>query len=258
MFADPAPLLAMGARAHAVLAGQSADAIARAFERDDWTCQRCGTRVPQYVEVAHMDGHRADCSSQDLLTVCQFCHALDHPVWAASRGRLRLIACPDVPQMVLQRLAWSVYLFAAEDADAEEQGRAVYGLERFEQQTEALLAAVDARERLLTELLGGVRAESFFESLFTARDLLTAPQFERLLTDLDRIVRFWPSAASEPEGAEQAPGAQVSRWRESGFEPVGPRLRAAYFDDAANSGRVTLERLTDLAATSGLKLGGLT
>ena len=78
-------ILGMGARAHSELASNNPKAISECLARDDWTCCICRTRIPGFMEVDHVQSH-GPCQADQLRTICQFCHNLRHPLWAALRA----------------------------------------------------------------------------------------------------------------------------------------------------------------------------
>ena len=215
-------LLAVGARAHAMIATAASDATVECLKRDDWTCHRCGIRLPGFMEIDHVESHD-DSNPENLKAICQFCHNLRHPVWAALRGRLKIIWAPGLKQASIHRLAWHVLL--ASGFAGDEFTRA--GLER------AALSIADGigrRECAASQILGSSHPEAFFEALLAAKSMLCETRFAELAMLLDASLRFWPAAVDRISEGCDRPSASVSCWREGGFADVAEDLQKRYWD----------------------------
>ncbi len=205
----PQEILAMGAREHAILATQCSKAISTRLDRDDWTCHVCKIRIQGFMEVDHIESH-TPCGTGGIRTICQFCHNLRHIVWAALRGRLRLIWAPSLDQVSLAKLAWQV-LFASEGGSGDSLAPEL---------SEAARTVVDdvaRRELVLAHILGSAHAEGFLEALFSARSLMDREAFAKAASRLDHFVRFWPTAAGRTNGKGIPPASAFGCWKDGRF-----------------------------------------
>ena len=157
-------ILGMGARAHSELASNNPKAISECLARDDWTCCICRTRIPGFMEVDHVQSH-GPCQADQLRTICQFCHNLRHPLWAALRGRFRIFWAPGLEQLWINRIAWHVLFASRSRSDGEIDS----DLNAAAQQ---IFNDVSRRETVLADILGGSDALGFWEALFTAKSLI--------------------------------------------------------------------------------------
>ncbi|MDE0113516.1 MAG: HNH endonuclease [Albidovulum sp.] len=226
-------LLALGARKHAMLATAASESVCRCLARDDWTCHICGVRLPEFMEVDHVNGHDAS-NLENLRTICQFCHNLRHPVWSALRGRLRLIWAPGLEQAKIHRLAWLVFMASGFNGDEHACAMA-------EQASLRIAGCIDRRESAAVQVLGGSHVEAFFEALFAAKSMLDDDRFARLARTLDAHLRFWPVAADRVTRDGSRPSASVSCWREGGFADVSEELLTRFW-----TAEVTSESADDL------------
>ena len=222
--------LALGARAHSTILGKAMGPASARLAMDDWTCRFCGTRIPDFMEVDHPDGH-APCGLNGLSAICQFCHNLRHPLWAAARGRFRLFWGPDVSQRDVHRAAWQVFFASGRvdgsDADPELQSAAALVVED-----------IDRRERALECIAGSADACGFLEALLTARDLLADSAFGSIADALNGVVRFWPSAADRAADREIAAPASLACWREGRFEDLSAEITALHWETEQSSDRL--------------------
>ena len=222
--------LALGARAHSMILGKATGAASSRLAMDDWTCRVCGTRIPDFMEVDHTGGH-APCGPNGLSAICQFCHNLRHPLWAAARGRFRLFWGPDVSQRDVHRTAWQV-LFASgrvDGRDANPEIRSAAAL---------VVEDIDRRERALECIAGSANACGFLEALFAARDLLADSAFGGIADSLDKVVRFWPSAADRAADREIAAPASLACWREGRFEDLSAEIASRHWETEQSSDRL--------------------
>ena len=222
--------LTLGARAHSMILGKAMGPASARLAMDDWTCRVCGIRIPDCMEVDHLDGH-APCSSSGLSAICQFCHNLRHPLWAAARGRFRLFWGPDASQRDVHRAAWQVFFASGRvdgiDADPELRSAAALVVED-----------IDRRERALECIAGSAVACGFLEALLAARDLLPDSAFRGIAASLDGAVRFWPSAADRAADREIAGPASMACWREGRFEDLSAEAAARHWETEQSSDRL--------------------
>ncbi len=214
----PLETLVLGARSHAALAGQMADSVESCFERDDWTCHLCGIRLPGYMEVDHVNGHRP-CSAEELRTICQFCHNLRHAVWAAGRGRLRILWAPSLRQRPLTVIAWAVLLASPGDSGDTAD-------DELAQAAQGVAADVQRRERILADIIGAAHAGGLLESLFTLNRLRGGDALRNAVDSMDKYVRFWPAAAARASGISVSDSADFSCWRDGDFHSMSAELIA--------------------------------
>lgn len=225
----------LGIRRHgALLAGQG-KLIRKVFKRDGETCHVCGSRVPGHMEIDHIKGHRAGASADQLRTICQFCHNLKHPLWAAGRVRMVPILAPDIPQADLHRLAWVVLAWRGlEDGPIDEV---------------AILGDIEARRSAFLGRYGCDSADSLFEA---ASGLPDHPSFRgrkaraiKTLARMDADLRFWPTELlAGREGFD--PGSRLSTWGVGGFQVIADSAAAAIRDDQ-NPDFDKLRKATQLA-----------
>jgi len=54
------------------------------LERDDYTCQYCGTQRKTHMQINHIDGSPKNHSDENLEVICAACHKISHSgLWAA-------------------------------------------------------------------------------------------------------------------------------------------------------------------------------
>jgi len=207
LLSTPIDRLNLGARAHAILAAEGWTGFAHCLARDNWRCQICGVRLPGYMEVEHVASHH-DHAVSNLRCICQFCHNLRHPLWAANRGKFRPFWSSGTDQRLIHAIAWSVLMAGSFPEKMAEIHRAV----------EQFLMAIKRREMQLLSLLGSTHPEGMFESVFfTTRQY--GPDYGRTVArQMDRHVRFWPTAANRSLGGTKRDAAQLSAWDGDGFQ----------------------------------------
>ncbi len=205
----PADIAAMGAWTHATLAHGNGKAIADRFQRDDWTCHRCGFRFHGYMEIDHVLQHGA-CGADGLRTICQFCHNLCHPVWAGIKGRLRLIWAPSMTQGAINRTAWLTML-----ASEDRSGRIID--QELAEAAREIALATQRRERVFASMLSASHPEGMIDALFALKALCGADRQKEVLSMIDPVARFWPVAADRILGHAKRPSESLSRWDGCGF-----------------------------------------
>ena len=204
MMQEPIERLTIGARTHAMLAWHCGEAFARRLEADDWTCHRCGFRLPDFMEIDHPDRHDTDVTD-GLRTICQFCHNLRHPIWAALRGRLRLIWAPAMPQSELNRMAWLVMM-------SSEDHRGQVADDELQEASAAIIEAVGRRESMMSSIVGSANPGGLIDAIFTVRSLAERERYLRALHRVDEVARFWPIAACRSTTDLERPSMSLSRW----------------------------------------------
>lgn len=216
----------LGARFHAVVAGASRKAVAACLIRDSWTCHRCGIRLPGFMEVDHLTGH-APCGEGQMRTICQFCHNLRHAVWAANRGRLRIIRAPALDQIAVTRIAWFV-LLASGGTDGSPPDHDLAAA--------AHVIASDAKRRecVLGDILGTAHAGGLFEALLALKRLAGEDAYVETVDRLDGYVRFWPTASNRSDDKPERACAAFSRWRDGDFHDISGKLVSEYWRSEAS------------------------
>ena len=207
--ATPFEQLCIGAREHAFLATEAHDAVKTCLNRDRWTCHICRIKLQHFMEIDHIVSHD-DRHEDRLRAICPFCHNLKHPVWAALRGRFRVIWAPSLKQETINRMAWVALL--------SERYRKI--IPELADSAEELLWSVQHRETLIADLLGAAHAEALLESLFTIRPHLDEDAFSKRVSSLDSIVRFWPVAADRIISPVVRSSSGLSKWHKNQFVDV--------------------------------------
>jgi len=233
----PITSLNLGARDHAALAAGNEELHAEVFARDGHACHVCGSRCRDALEIDHQAGHRPTAAS-GLKAICQFCHNLRHPLWAASRHRIIPIYAPDISQAALHRLAWVALCWR----DAPEAPLDMTGLHGMIEDRRVQLCkrlgfrgadgfADDKRTRLV-ELMTLGSAEALFEAALTvADDVRIGPERAvRTLTAVDQYLRFWPTELM-PGIEDLDPAARLSRWDLGGFKVIADEVAGAVRED---------------------------
>lgn len=265
MKAEPAPLirrtldrhiarLNFGARFHAMLAGKHGDRYAKVMERDNWICCKCQIHLPGFMEIHHWDDNHQNNDEANLAAICRFCHDIEHPVWSAARGRLRLIAAPDIAQEEITRLAWGAFT-AIEIAQAitllSNEELEVFPLKQSEIEMiqkcaeHALIvkASVEKREGHLETIIGHSHPEAFWEALFFARSHEPKQKMEDIIDVLDDVIRVWPTAACASGDIVTTPvSARLSAWRAGRFTDVSE----AFVDTIVESGQIDVKTIGTL------------
>lgn len=202
--------LTLGIRDHASLLSGDPDLCRKVLERDRHVCHVCGTRTREGMEIDHVAGH-VPCRADKLKAICQFCHNLRHPLWAAARGRILPVFAPDVSQIDLHRLSWAMVAWRSRDA--------------FSASCEAVRKSLQQRHERFAEIVGCTSAEALFEGILTDVRLLGEERSAPAILEMDRFTRFIPLEVMVPAGELAGPGphqrsARLSTWTIGGFRKV--------------------------------------
>lgn len=203
----PITVLKMGQRQHEVILAAHGKQLLSIMQKYDWTCHKCGIKIPEFMEIDHVAGH-GNPDPQHLRPICTFCHAQDHIVWAAARKKVIPIMGPDLTNEQISRLAWAMMTLKSSN---EDEARQALGNIR---------KALSKRHHDFISLYGADDADSLIESIY----LFLAPKageeaqndkkrhvVNRLLSDL----RFFPHAVMADEIEEKSEG--ITRWGLGGF-----------------------------------------
>jgi hypothetical protein len=200
------PLLTLSAQKHNMLNAGMIEDITRMMEREKWTCHVCGTQLNGLMEVDHLKGHSLKGAS-GIRPICQFCHDRKHPVWAASQGRLSVIHAPDLSHEEISQISWALLLHK-KNTD-------------FSIDVKRLDRELRARREDAFDAIGHENPESIFESIFAIRDIKGDKETMSILEEMDKHLRFIPSAvfSEDPE---------ITSWGDGGFRklPEGWQERA--------------------------------
>lgn len=191
---------------HAALLVGDAKTCADVFMRDGERCHVCGSRAPGMMEIDHLKGHKK-CKKEELATICQFCHNLQHPLWAAARKKIFPIYAPELSQADLNRLAWVALSWR--DHERED---VPFDLSK-------LHAAIEHRRKEIERLLGCQSAASLFESAFILRDQVGEKAAAKTLMQVDQFLRYWPSEVVE-DPSDLPASARLSTWSYGGFKII--------------------------------------
>ena len=203
---SPLDQLKHGAREHAVLATEHRQVFSRCLLRDDWTCHRCKTRLPGFMELDHVKSHDIH-QEQNLRTICQFCHNLRHPLWAALRGRIRAFWSPATGQDSINRIAWSVL-------SAERCGHKMPDVQAA---MHGFLEAIRHRELLLSDIIGSTHSEALFEAMLVSSRYMSSECSRHVARGLDQYIRFWPLAAERILEQPSRSSSTFSSWQGNRF-----------------------------------------
>ena len=228
--------LRLGARQHSILAGLRQKEIARALVASQWTCHCCGVSLPQLMEFD--GGH----GGTPVKAICQFCHNLDHPVWAAVRGRLEPIWAPDLDGPTLSRFSWTLLALGQifpdslggdlDPGDDEREPPAISEawrevLRPAARRASGLREMLENRRELFQARFGATAtAESLLEGVMVHRGRVESGK-RAALDELLAGVRFAPALVVRGYEATEPP-ARVSAWNGTDFEDLSGRIGAAF------------------------------
>ena len=194
----PQAELLIGAHQHAQFNAAMPNRIRGVLRRRKWTCNVCGVRLPGLMEIDHLDKHGPE-TRGEIAPICQFCHDLRHPLWAAARQRLVPMALPEMDQRTFTRLCWIMISRSLRDAQSVQRLR--------------LITDVLARRQIQAErMLGTARMIRVFEALLATADLQGAEHAGMIARRLDACVRLMPAAVIDLSA--------LCAWTGTGFEPV--------------------------------------
>lgn len=209
----PLTVLKMGLRQHEAILAPVGKAVLPMMKKYDWTCHRCGIKIPQYMQVDHTKGH-GNPDPDALRPICVFCHDQDHIIWAAARKRVLPVVAPDMTNEQISRISWAVVSLRSRPDDQE----VVEAIEN-------IIAAFRKRHHDFIDRYGSEDADSAIEAVF--RFLLPqenesereAIMKKAIVERFSSQVRFVPRALIE-ESVEDV-STTISVWSVGGFrEPA--------------------------------------
>ena len=169
------------------------DRIRQALHRHDWTCNVCGVRLPGLMEIDHLDGPGPD---GRIAPICQFCHDLKHPLWAAAEHRLAPVALQEMDQRTLTRLCWIMLSRSLH----EEQGK---------ERLQPIIRVLERRRVQAERALRTTHMTEAFERLFTVIDLVGPESANGIARRLDDCIRLMPAAVLDSSTLCAWTGADV-------------------------------------------------
>jgi hypothetical protein len=194
-----AQLSTLGAFQHAQINSLMRVEIAECMQKHNWTCHVCDISLPGVMEVDHLKGH-SEKSKAHLKPICQFCHDRKHLLWSASKKRVRLIHAPDMDQVQVSQLAWSILVHNG-------QPGCTLDVDRIQQ--DLLTRATDAED-----IIGCDSMEPFLEALMIYADSKGIEAAVKKAEALDAYLRIVPEVLFSDEPTLQ-------KWGEGGFHSVG-------------------------------------
>lgn len=93
-----------------VLSGKYAGIAEHVFARDNHTCCYCGFCATKHMEIHHQDLNHSNWKTDNLQTICQFCHAVFHIGHAVELGTVDFAWIPELSQLEINRLARAAYI----------------------------------------------------------------------------------------------------------------------------------------------------
>jgi intracellular multiplication protein IcmJ len=95
------------------------------LERDKYSCQCCGFRSEKYQKIHAKNGNQNDHASDNLMTLCVFCHQCFHLDAVATMKSGVLIWLPEVSQAVLNNVARALYVARISQGDVATQAKKI-------------------------------------------------------------------------------------------------------------------------------------
>lgn len=205
----PLTVLKMGLRQHEAVLAPVGKLILPMMKKYDWTCHRCGVRVPGYMQVDHIKGH-GNPDPDSLRPICPFCHDQDHIIWAAARKRVIPVIAPDLTNEQISRITWALFSLRSR-LEEEDVAEAVNNM----------VSAFRKRHNDFVERYGSEDADSAIEAVFRFLELQEreGEREERMKRDIvtrfNSDVRFVPRGLIEDD--QEDPSMTVSFWGIGGF-----------------------------------------
>ena len=194
----PRTELLIGASRHAEFNAAMPNRVRWTLRRSNWTCNHCGAHLPNLMEIDHFDEHGPGPGGR-IAPICQFCHDLKHPLWAAARHRLVPVALPEMDQTTFTRLCWIMLSRSFHDEQGAEPLRPV-------------IRTLAHRRLMAKSTLGTLNMTEAFEALLAVADREGATRASAVAGRLDACVRMMPGAILDPSA--------LCAWTGGGFEPV--------------------------------------
>lgn len=219
----PIAVLKMGMRQHEVVLAPLNKSLLSIMQKYDWTCHRCGVRIPNFMQLDHTKGH-GNPDPAALRPICVFCHDQDHIIWAAARARVIPIIAPDMTNEQISRLTWTVIGLRAQrddENDGEEINAAIQNL----------MSAFKKRSYMFNQVYGSTDADSAIEAIYRFRtdnskdDESIIAQKTQVAEKFFSDMRFIPQLLVEEKPADISMG--ISVWGIGGFLPPAQEVQEA-------------------------------
>lgn len=207
----------LGIRDHAQIIGHDADLCRAVFEKHNHTCHLCGVKTLTALEIDHTEGHSKS-AKKGMKPICQFCHDLKHPLWAAARGRIIPIWAPDMTQIDLIQLSWA--LITWRDVHREEYLAVRSDLITRKDMLEEFMGWGDISPAL-AEHETPHEAEVLFEAAFASVDAIGIDLAKPALRKLDQVLRFIPhEVLRDTDDKTFQLSSRLSTWTVGGFRKI--------------------------------------
>lgn len=80
------------------------------LQRDNYTCRFCGFKASKFQEFHHWDHDHENCSKDNLVTVCNLCHQVNHLGACAMGSRGVLVSNQELTQTEINNIARAIYV----------------------------------------------------------------------------------------------------------------------------------------------------
>ena len=195
---QPRKTLSIAECYHHALNNTMRDRVREALRRGNWTCHVCGVHLPGLMEIDHFDNHDPG-SCGRIAPICQFCHDLKHPLWAAPRYRLLpVMVPPEIDQRTLTRLSWIIIARCMHDPQNAKS-------------IDPIIRHLEYCQPAKSSVIGLVHIPDLFENLLTMAEFSGVEYAEEIVQYLQPRMRFLPcalidvNALREPGAAGYAP-----------------------------------------------------
>lgn len=78
------------------------------LRRDGFSCQSCGWVDREFLEIHHIDSDHANFRDRNLEAICPLCHQVHHPATTSMSGGGALVWLPEMSQVDLNRLCFTL------------------------------------------------------------------------------------------------------------------------------------------------------
>ena len=195
---QPHTTLLIGASRHAEFNAAMPNRNLWILRRSNWNCNVCGVRLPGLMEIDHLDEHGPGPGGR-IAPICQFCHDLKHPLWAATRHRLAPVDIPEIDQRTLTRLCWIMISRVLRDAQDAQRLRPI-------------IRTLVRRRIQAGRMLETLNMTQAFQALISTSELWGTEHAAAIAKRLDSRLRLMPAALFDL--------STLCAWKSEGFVPV--------------------------------------
>ncbi len=177
---------------HAERAWTHRRAVSDALRRGRQRCHDCGTAVPGWMEIHHLDDDHGNWAAGNLVPICQFCHLARHPAQPglAEMDPLRVIWWPELTQRAVCSMAWASAWLLTICADASAAGV-----------IDARTAALEClRDQIIVELNRRLQAAERVIGTASPAAMLNVAVRRAGEPESWHHLRWWPEAGSDING----------------------------------------------------------